>query len=154
MPRCCMALTTVCRVWFCTRRQNIHKNAGDRLLAGRPRLKRPNHHRRQAKRRAGAYWFGLRSCLLEAARAMLRTKQEVTLVDISQADFDHEREVAYRRGYVRGFSEAISALSHKLSDEERGLMDRFKNELTTWAQSSVPSCTVPPPELPTLPNNA
>jgi hypothetical protein len=75
------------------------------------------------------------------------------MVTLSQIDFDHEREVAYRRGFVRGLSEAISGLAHKLSVQERAIVDQwFNNELGTWANSSEPSCTLPPPMFPTVEN--
>jgi hypothetical protein len=71
------------------------------------------------------------------------------MVTISQIDFDHEREVAYRRGFVRGLSEAISGFAHKLSEQERAVVDGwFNNELATWANSSEPSCALPPPMFP------
>jgi hypothetical protein len=71
------------------------------------------------------------------------------MVNISQVDFDHEREVAYRRGYVRGVSAAISGIAHRLTVEEREIVNRwFDDELTKWAKSSAPSCTSAPPEFP------
>lgn len=71
------------------------------------------------------------------------------MVTISQIDFDHEREVAYRRGFVRGLSEAISGVAHKLSIQERSIVDGwFDNELLTWARSSEPNCAFPPPRFP------
>lgn len=71
------------------------------------------------------------------------------MVNISQVDFDHEREVAYRRGYVRGVSAAISGIAHKLTVEEREIVNRwFDDELMKWAKSSAPSCMSAPPELP------
>jgi hypothetical protein len=71
------------------------------------------------------------------------------VIKLSQVDFDHEREVSYRRGYVRGVSAAISSLTHKLSLDEREILDKwFDNELTKWARSAAPSCGSAPPELP------
>ena len=71
------------------------------------------------------------------------------MVEISQIDFDHEREVAYRRGYVRGVLGAISGLSHKLTVEDRETLDRwFDDKLTKWEKSSVPSSFSVPPEFP------
>jgi hypothetical protein len=80
---------------------------------------------------------------------MLGPNQEVVVVNLSQVDFDHEREVAYRRGYLRGVSAAISGIAHKLAVGEREIVERwFDNDLTTWARSSEPSCTSAPPEFP------
>lgn len=71
------------------------------------------------------------------------------MVDISQVDFDHEREVAYRRGYVRGVSAAIAGVALKLTEEEREILNRwFDAELMKWAKSSTPSCSLAPPEFP------
>jgi hypothetical protein len=71
------------------------------------------------------------------------------VVTISQIDFDHEREIAYRRGFVRGLSEAISGIAHKLSIDERAVVDGwFNTDLKRWAMSSEPSCTSPPPQFP------
>ncbi|WP_363352376.1 hypothetical protein [Methylocystis echinoides] len=77
------------------------------------------------------------------------------MVNISQGDFDHEREVAYRRGFARGMSEAISGMDHKLSNEEREVMRGwFKKALTAWARSSTPSCMIPPPVFPSMRDSA
>lgn len=73
------------------------------------------------------------------------------MVTLSQIDFDHEREVAYRRGFVRGLTEAISGVAHKLSVQERAIVDRwFGNELKTWAYSAKPNCAFPPPVFPKI----
>ncbi len=85
----------------------------------------------------------------QALALMPGPKQEVVVVEISQVDFDHEREVAYRRGYVRGVSVAISGIAHKLTVEEREALDRwFDDELTKWTKSSAPSCLSIAPEFP------
>lgn len=74
---------------------------------------------------------------------------EIVVVTISQIDFDHEREVAYRRGFVRGLSEALSGIAHKLSVQERARVDGwFDTELMKWAKASEPNCASPPPEFP------
>jgi hypothetical protein len=71
------------------------------------------------------------------------------MINISQVDFDHEREVAYRRGYVRGVSAVISGIAHRLTIEEREIVNRwFDDELTNWAKSSAPSCMSAPPKFP------
>jgi hypothetical protein len=71
------------------------------------------------------------------------------VINISQVDFDHEREVAYRRGYVRGLSAAISSVAHRFTVEEREMVDKwFDNELMKWANSPAPSCTSAPPDFP------
>jgi hypothetical protein len=81
--------------------------------------------------------------------AVLSPGLEFAMVTISQIDFDHEREIAYRRGFVRGLSEAISGVAHKLSINDRAVVDRwFDNELQHWARSSEPSCASPPPAFP------
>jgi hypothetical protein len=86
---------------------------------------------------------------------MLGPNQEVVVVYLSQVDFDHEREVAYRRGYLRGASAAISGVAHGLTLGEREAVERWlENKLTTWARSSKPSCMSAPPEFPKATDNA
>jgi len=80
---------------------------------------------------------------------ILSPGQEFVVVTISQIDFDHEREIAYRRGFVRGLSEAISGIAHKLSIDERAVVDGWlDSELKQWARASEPSCASPPPAFP------
>lgn len=70
------------------------------------------------------------------------------MMNISQLDFDHEREVAYRRGYVRGVSAVISGVAGRIPDDDHAVLAGwFGDALAKWAASSAPSCMSAPPEV-------